>query len=118
MCNKFSYRVQRHAWLNDFAAHPVEHVSLTAQIEMRQDASRAAAVEWKARLRDTGGRQHALPLTQTREETRELRKPACITNACQEVQSLGIVRNVCTFARPCRLSKQPVARQMRIKSSG
>lgn len=49
-------------------AHPVEHVSLTAQIEMRQDPGRAVAVEGKARLGDTGRHQHALSLAQTREE--------------------------------------------------
>ena len=50
----------------------VEDVSLAAQVQVRQDAGRSHVGHRQAGLRDTGGHQGGLPLTQTRKQVREL----------------------------------------------
>lgn len=54
--------------------HLVEDVSLAAKVKVRQDASRAHVGDGQAGLRHTGSDQSGLPLTETREEVRELRE--------------------------------------------
>lgn len=57
--------------------HLVKHVSLAAQVQVRQDPRRPAAAHGKAGLRDAGRHQRGLPFTQTREQMRELCETTC-----------------------------------------
>lgn len=50
----------------------VEDVSLAAQVQVRQDAGRPHVGDRQAGLRDAGGNQSGLPLTETRKQVGEL----------------------------------------------
>lgn len=52
--------------------HLVEDVSLAAQVQVRQDTGRPDVGDGQAGLRDTGGHQSRLSLTQTRKQVGEL----------------------------------------------